>query len=30
VLTQDIYRRKVYTGRIPFNPTGFIDEDDEF
>ena len=30
VLTQDIYGRNVYTGRIPFDPTGFIDEDDEF
>ena len=30
VLTQDIYGRNVYTGRIFFDPTGFIDEDDEF
>jgi hypothetical protein len=30
VLTQDIYGRNVYTGRIPFDPTGFLDEDDEF
>jgi len=30
VLTQDVYGRNVYTGRIPFDPTGFLDEDDEF
>ena len=30
MLTQDIYGRNVYTGRIPFDPTGFLDEDDEF
>ena len=30
VLTQDIYGRNVYTGRIPVDPTEFIDEDDEF
>lgn len=29
VLTQDIYGRNVYTGRIPFDPTWFINGDDE-